>query len=393
MHPEQLTTMPPPNFTNRTLYHGDNLAFMQDMKAECVDLIATDPPFNTGTKRTAGAGEYDDTWRWLSEHDRWQDGIRDINEALSHAVETARRSHSESMAAFTCFLSVRLLEMHRLLKPTGSIYLQCDDNANAYIRICMDAIFGRTHRQNELIWRRFGSHNDAKRWGRIHDSIHFYTKSDEYTWTGAVREPYTDEYLATAYKHTDSRGRYTTAPLHARGLREGEEFEWKGIRDIWRFTKENLDELDRQGMIHWTANGGVPRRKVHLDLAKGVPARDLILDVKPAARKEKTGAPDQKPLELYERIIKASSNEGDWVMDPFCGSGTTLIAAERLGRKWVGVDRREAAEAHLLNRLLFMKGWVPDRQFIPQTDGVFDQDRLVEAREVATRMGFVSNRI
>ena len=395
-----------PNFANRTLYHGDNLDFLRGMADECIDLIATDPPFNTGRNRASTAGQYEDDWKWLKHgqsppdqwswenavHEHWLEEVKDDNEPLYHAIEAIRKSHSDGMAAFICFLSVRLLEMHRILKPTGSIYLHCDDTANAYIRMAMDAIFGRNNRRNELVWRRYGSHNDAKRWGRVHDNILFYTKSSTYTWTGEATEPYSEEYLATSYRHEDALGRYTTAPLHARGLSGGgHDYEWRGIRDVWRFTKERLEELDSQGMIHWPTRGRVPRRKVYLEPNRGVPARDLILDVKLAPQSEKTGSPDQKPLELYKRIIAASSNEGDWVLDPFCGCATTPIAAEILNRKWVGIDRRTDAELHILNRLLFTKGRADNQQFIPQDSetGEIDKGRLRQARRMVADMGFV----
>ena len=395
-----------PNFANRTLYHGDNLEFLRGMNDECIDLIATDPPFNTGRNRAASAGSYEDDWRWHQDgeplpdqwrwenpvHSHWMEEIRDDNEALFHAIEAVKRSHSEGMAAFICFLSVRLLEMRRILKPTGSIYIHCDDTANAYIRMSMDAIFGRKNKQNELVWRRYGSHNDAKRWGRIHDTILFYTKTDTYTWTGEAKEPYSPEHLSKSYRDEDERGRYATAPLHARGLSGGgQEFEWKGVRDIWRFSEDRLNELDSQGLIHWPARGHVPRRKVYLDLEKGVPARDLILDIKPAPQTEKTGSPDQKPLELYKRIIVASTNKGDWVLDPFCGCATTPIAAEVLGRKWVGIDRRTDAEGHILNRLLYTSERVANREFIPydKSSKTFDEGRLQEARDLIASMNFV----
>ena len=395
-----------PNFANRTLFHGDNLEFLRGMNDECVDLIATDPPFNTGRNRSSSAGSYEDDWRWHQDgeplpdqwrwenpvHSHWMEEIKDENESLFHAIEAVRRSHSDGMAAFICFLSVRLLEMYRILKPTGSIYVHCDDTANSYIRMAMDAIFGRGNRRNELVWRRYGSHNDAKRWGRIHDTILFYTKSEVYTWTGDATEPYSEDYLSTSYKEQDDKGRYTTAPLHARGLSGGgHDFEWRGVRDVWRFSKDRLDELDSQGMIHWPTRGRIPRRKVYLDQERGVPARDLILDIKPASRNEKTGSPDQKPLELYKRFILASTNEGDWVLDPFCGCATTPIAAEVLGRKWVGIDRRTDAEGHFLNRLLYTSDQSDSQHFIPfdKNTKTFDPDRLQEARNLVASMNFV----
>ena len=404
-HSPTQRTVPPQNFKNRTLYHGDNLDFLRGMNDECIDLIATDPPFNTGRNRASTAGAYEDDWKWLKHgqskpdqwswenavHEHWLEEVKDDNEPLFHAIEATRLSHSEGMAAFICFLSVRLLEMRRILKPTGSIYLHCDDTANGYIRMAMDAVFGRRNRRNEIVWRRYGSHNDAKRWGRIHDNILFYSKSDRYTWTGEANEPYTDEYLEESYRNQDERGYYTTAPLHARGLEGGgRDFVWRGLRDVWRFTEERLEELDGAGLIHWPKRGKIPRRKVYLDVEKGVPVRDVILDVKMAPPSEKTGSPDQKPLQLYKRIIKASSNEGDWVLDPFCGCATTPIAAEILKRNWVGIDRRTDAEAHILNRLLLTNGVATNQRFIPQDSLTkeFDAHDLAKARQLVADMNF-----
>ena len=343
------------------------------MNSETVDLIATDPPFNKKRNRAGTAGQYEDAWRWTDHptmqgkrpdqwmwqpvHREWLDDIKDENPALFDVIETTRKTQDDDTAAFLCFLSVRLLEMHRILKPTGSIYLHCDHSANAYIRMCMDAVFGAGNFRNEIVWRRYGSHNDASRkYGQVHDTILFYSKSNKYTWTDKVREPYDPEYLKTAYRNQDACGRYTTAPLHARGLSGGGyEFEWRGIFDNWRFPKDRLEEMDDQGLIHWPKRGRIPRRKVYLDESRGVTASDMVLDVTHASAKERTGSPDQKPLALYERIILASSEEGDLVLDPFAGCATTIIAARKHKRRWVGIDRRKDARFHVVCRMMGLK--------------------------------------
>ena len=201
-------------------------------------------------------------------------------------------------------------------------------------------MFGKDNFRNEISWQRYGSHNDATtKWGCVHDTIYFYAKSDRNIWTGEASEPYSTEYLDSAYRHQDRTGTFTTAPLHARGLSGGGyTFEWRGIEDTWRFSELKLEEMDAKGLIYWPPKGKVPRRKVYLDTAKGVPPRDIITDIKPAPKSEKTGYPTQKPVALAERIIKASCPEGGVVLDCFAGCAYVAVAAERLNRSWVACD-------------------------------------------------------
>ena len=344
---------------NRTLFISDNLPVLRGIDSESIDLIATDPPFNKGVKAfegitAAGANvSYSDVWTWGDVQTEWHMKILGDHPAIYNVIQAANTASGDGMGAFLCWLGVRVLEMHRVLKPTGSLYLHCDPTASHYLKAVLDAVFGGGNFRNEIVWRRYGSHNDARRrWGRIHDTILFYSKTDQYTWTDDAREPYDVEYIAKAYKHRDDRGRYTTAPLHARGLTGGGyDFEWRGVRDNWRFPVERLDEMDADNLIHWPERGSIPRRKVYLEEGRGVPARDLILDVGLARKAETTGYPTQKPLALYERIIKASSNPGDTVLDPFAGCATTCVAAERLERQWVGIDLNEPAREIIRGRL------------------------------------------
>ena len=358
------------NFPDNVMYEGDNLPFLRGMNSDTVDLIATDPPFNKKRNRAGTAGQYEDAWRWADHpsmrkarpdqwkwqpvHREWLEEIKDDNPALYAVIESTRLTQDDDTAAFLCFLGVRLMEMRRVLKPTGSIYVHCDHTANGYIRQIMDTIFGVDNFRNEVIWRRHSSHNDATRkYGAIHDTIYFYTKTDDYTWTDEAREPYDEEYIKRNYRHTDSNGRFMTAPLKGKGVSGAlYEYEWRGIfSDAWRFPKHSLDTLESEGLIYWPPKGKIPRRKVYLDESRGVSVRDMILDITLANSKERTGSPDQKPLALYERIIRASSNKGDIVLDPFAGCATTPIAAHRLGRRWVGIDRRTDGYEHILNRL------------------------------------------
>ena len=213
--------MPDRNFVNRTLYHGDNLAFLRGMNSGTVNLIATDPPFNksrdfhaTPDSLAAGA-QFQDRWSWQDDiHDDWLIQIQRDEPEVWHVITAAKEVYGDDMAAFLCWLGVRLLEMHRILADDGSLYLHTDDTANSYLRLLMDAIFGTANHQNQIVWRRATSHNDPNRYGRILDHILYYTKSDALTWNGeAIAEGKTAEQLQTAYPSQDERGRYRSADL------------------------------------------------------------------------------------------------------------------------------------------------------------------------------------
>ena len=241
-----------------------------------------------------------------------------------------------------------------MLKPTGSLYLHCDQTAAAYIKAMMDAIFGRQGFRNEIVWRRYGSHNDARNFGRVCDVLLYYAKDGRGVWNGV----YTDhdpDYIEQAYKNVDKRGKYTTGPLHAGGLSGGGyQYEYYGHNRIWKFPRERLQQLEDEGRIHFPKRaGGMPRRKIYLDENRGKSVMNIWDDIRSLTsdHKERTGYPTQKPLALYERIIKASSNEGDLVLDPFCGCATTCVAAERLERQWVGIDINKEAQTVIRDRL------------------------------------------
>ncbi|MCY4419492.1 MAG: DNA methyltransferase [Cytophagales bacterium] len=314
------------NWENRTLFHGDNLNFMRGMNSESVDLIATDPPFNknkdfhaTPDSLAAGAS-FQDRWSWQDDvHQEWVDQIEDDHPALMHAIESARHAHSEGMGAYLCFMGVRLLEMHRLLKPTGSIYLHCDPTASHYLKAIMDAIFGEKNFRNEIVWCYTGPGSPGMRqFNRKSDTIFWYSKGKEWVFNkDEIRIPYKDpnQSLRRAMSSTGS------------------------------FTKEEIEVNRKKGKIpeNWWSSFALAVR----------------------SKKENTGYPTQKPIKLLERIIKASSNEGDIVLDPFCGCATTCVAAERLNRQWVGIDiwkkshalivKRAESEAGLLGKVYYSK--------------------------------------
>ena len=347
-----------PNWQNRTLFHGDNLKFMRAMDSETVDLIATDPPFNKGrdfhaTPDSLAAGaKFQDRWSWERDvHQEWVDQITDDYPRLMEAIESARYAHSDDMGAFMCFMAVRLLEMRRLLKPTGSIYLHCDSTASHYLKAVMDAIFGWRNFRNEIIWERTAGRSDAKRFARIHDGVLYYRKSSEAVWNQQY-DPLTQDYIEANYRYRDKKGRYTTMPLKGGGVSgKTHEFTWREVyAKNWRFTIESLEKLEAAGLIHWSKKEQ-PRRKFYLSDSKGIAARDIITNINRAPKMERVGFPTQKPLALYERLIKASTNKGEMVLDPFAGCATTCVAAERLGRQWIGIDIWEKAHDVVVDRL------------------------------------------
>lgn len=311
------------NFLDNTLYEMDNLDVLQGMNSETIDLIATDPPFNTKRNRSGTAGFYvdnwkwgdtdilPDQWKWNEVHPKWLEEIKDNHNALYHAIDAAKHCQGEGTAAFLCFLSVRLIEMHRILKPTGSIYLHCDNTASHYIKMCMDAIFGKKQFRNEIVWHYRRWTAASKRFQKMHEIIFYYTKTNDYVFTKPL-QPYADE----KYIEDTVRGRVDGKLVRLKD-------------DIGNYIKRNEQK------------GGVLMHDVWHDINFIAPTAD-----------ERTGSPDQKPIALYERIIEASSNESDLVLDPFCGCATTIIAAQNLNRRWVGIDRRKDARYHIITRLM-----------------------------------------
>ena len=368
------TEMAEQNFPDNTIYELDNLDVLRGMNSETVDLIATDPPFNTKRNRAGTAGHYVDNWKWGDTgklpdqwawnevHPTWLDEIKDENRALYEVIEAAGHCHGQDIAAFLCFLSVRLLEMHRILKPTGSLYLHCDHTANAYIRMALDAIFGAKNFRSEIAWKRSSAHSDTKQGrqqhGRIHDNLLFYTKSNDWNWNPIYTE-YTQEYIDSFYKQIEPETgrRYRLDNLTGPGgaSKGNPQYEVMGVIRYWRYRQEKMQELIDTGRIIQPTQNSVPCYKRYLDEMLGVPLQDLWTDINPPSGKERTGSPDQKPLALYERIILASSNPGDLVLDPFAGCATTIIAARNNERRWIGIDRRPDAHFHVVCRMMGLK--------------------------------------
>ncbi|MCY3718327.1 MAG: DNA methyltransferase, partial [Anaerolineaceae bacterium] len=279
------------------------------------------------------------------------------------------------MSAYLVMMAARLAELHRVLKPTGSLYLHCDPTASHYLKLVLDTIFGEWNFRNEIVWKRTSAHNDPKRYGRITDTIFFYSKGDEFTWNTQHGE-YSEEYLDKFFRFEDERGRYRTGDLTGSGTRTGETGEeWQGYNPTdsvrhWSVPKRivrivggeealtwsvkaRLDLLDKHGYIHWPKRGGVPAFKSYLNELPGPPVQNLWDNIRPLSghSKERLGYPTQKPLALLERIIRASSNPGDVVLDPFCGCGTAIDAAQGLGRRWIGIDITHLSVALMKYRL------------------------------------------
>ena len=284
-------------------------------------------------------GRFSDIWRWEDDvHEDWVTRIEDDYPALAKVIDTARTAYDEGTAAYLTYMSIRLIEMHRILKPTGSMYLHCDTTASHYLKSAMDAIFGADNFRNEIIWKRFNFHADAKRFGKVTDRMLFYAKSPEYRYS-PQRIPYKDSYVKSHFRHVDDDGRrYRLDNLNPPGGR-GPVYEFHGVTRAWRYKEENMRKLDAEGRIYATL-GGVPQLKRYLDELPGEAVHEMWLDIPPInpRAKERTGYPTQKPVALAERIIKASSNPGDVVLDCFAGCAYVPVAAERNGRQWIACD-------------------------------------------------------
>ena len=368
--------MPEPNFVDKTIWTGDNLDILRGLNSESVDLIYLDPPFNSNRNyaapvgsRAAGAA-FKDTWTLSDLDTAWMGLIADEQPAMYKVIETAGLTHGKGMQSYLCMMAVRLLEMRRVLRETGSIYLHCDPTAGHYLKLLMDSIFGPTQFQNEISWQRTTAHNDSVRYGKNSDTILFYSKRDSWTWN-AQYQPHDDAYIAR-FRQRDLDGRaWADYDITAKGLSGGGyEYEYKGISSLWRVPFETMRRLDEEGRLHFTSRGGI-RLKRYLDEMKGRPLQSVWTDINAinSQAKERIGYPTQKPLDLLERIILASSNPGDVVLDPFCGCATACVAAEKLGRRWVGIDISEKA-VELVNMRLreFMGGLFHSRLVTARTD-------------------------
>lgn len=386
---------------DNALYYGDNLAVLRESVAdESVDLVYLDPPFNSkatynvlfrspeGQESEAQIEAFEDTWHWNASAEQAFDEV--MHSGNSDAAEMLRAVRSflgeNDMMAYLVMIAVRLIELHRVLKPTGSLYLHCDPTASHYLKILLDAVFGARNFRSEISWKRSSAHSDAKQgrtqYGNIRDVILYYTKSQTWTWNWIYTD-YDETYTESFYRHvepqTGRRFRVDNLTAAKPGgdveylwrVKRPEGGEWSGdLEDeyknpkkgweykgvppykgrYWAYSRENMKKYEREGRIYYSSTG-FPNYKRYLDEMPGVPLQNSWHDIKPATGKERLGYPTQKPVALLERIITASSNEDDVVLDPFCGCGTTILAAQKLGRNWIGIDVTHLAISLIGKRL------------------------------------------
>ncbi len=368
------------------LYYGDNLDILRRyIPDESVDLVYLDPPFKSsqdynvlfaeqdGSRAAAQIKAFEDTWRWdQAAATAYQETV-EAGGRVSQAMQALRTFlGNNDMLAYLSMMAPRLVELRRVLKVTGSIYLHCDPTASHYLRVLMDAIFGEDGFRNEITWRRSFSHNDPNRYGANYDTILFYSKSKKWVWN-LQYTLHRREYIERDYRYAEGPNgeiiavkkgqdpppgwrRFRQDNLTANRPGGDVEYEWKGAKPYrgryWAYSRENMEKFEREGRLLYRRTG-MPVYKRYLDEMPGVPLQAFWDDIPPiiSGSKEMLGYPTQKPEALLERIIKASSNEGDLVLDPFCGCGTTIAVAQRLNRRWIGIDITQAAMVVIKKRL------------------------------------------
>lgn len=383
------------NVSNRTLFIGDNLEFLRGLNSDSIDLIYMDPPRNSGEMLTAPSGSiargvfYQETWTLAHMSAAWLDEIALRHPDVHLAITTAKTLHGPEMGGYLTYLAIRLVELERVMKPSGSIYLHSDPHSSHYLKTILDALFGREHFRNEIAWKRPRSVAGEKRWAWTHDSVLFYTGPRKYHWNRVFQE-HSPEYWTRNYRHEDDSGLFYTTPLVTFGIKFDDTGQpWRGVdpseagrhwvppvrylrmvhpkrNDLHLLgAQEKLDMLDALGLVVWSGSR-FPRLKNYADMTEGTTIEDTITTVEAPGRDsaEYTGWPGQKPEELLEFIIRASTKESsgdetgdspgvppDVVLDPFCGSGTACVVAERLGRRWIGMEMAPEAK-HILGKRL-----------------------------------------
>ncbi len=350
-----------PELKTNVLYYGDNLDILRHhIPDESIDLIYLDPPFNSkadynvlfregsGERSAAQIRAFSDSWHWdNAAEETYREIIETCPDKVATMVDALRQGiGSNDVMAYLVMMTLRLVELRDKLKPTGSLYLHCDPTASHYLKVLMDSIFGPKSFVNQIVWKRSSAHSDAtqgaRHFGRLSDLILFYSKGSGFQWT-VQHGAYHDEYVESHYTQVDSDGRrYRLDNLTGPGgaAKGNPSYEVMGVTRFWRYSREKMEELIRQGRIVQSKPGAVPAYKRYLDEMPGVPLGDVWTDIPPinSQAQERLGYPTQKPQSLLERIIQASSDEGDVVLDPFCGCGTAVVAAQKLGRRWIGID-------------------------------------------------------
>lgn len=354
------------------LFYGDNLPVLREhIASESVDLVYLDPPFNSNRSYSVIFGKqqddasaqiqaFDDTWHWSPETERlYNDILMYSPDAVIDAMQAFRTLLGENDAmAYLVMMAPRLLELHRVLKQTGTLYLHCDPTMSHYLKVLLDQVFGPDKFKGEIIWKRTSAHNRATRFGPVHDVILAFTKGKKWTWN-KVYQPYDADYVESNYSLKDPDGRrFSHSDLTS--ANPGSRYDWRGKTPsprYWGVAEETMKRLEAENRLYYTRNGW-PRQKNYLDEMPGMQAQDVWTDIPPLSSKsaERLGYPTQKPLALVERLIKASTNPGDVVLDPFCGCGTTVDAAQKLGRRWVGIDITYISIDLIIKRLMATHG-------------------------------------
>lgn len=355
--------------TERHIWAGDNLEMLAAVESGSARLVYLDPPFNSGRAYEAvlgvsatgdrGGRAFGDSWRWNDEAeaqlaDLAGSATPEVADILRALISLRGRS---DLCAYLVMLAPRLVEARRTLADEGALFLHCDPSASHYLKVLLDVIFGPDGFRNEIVWKRTHAHSGSRRFGPVHDVILFYARSSKHTWN-QLYAPYSEIYIEKYFRHSDAQGRYQLITCTAPGPRPGTRahYEWRGVwppaNRHWAWTEDVMEGLDADGRLVHSANG-VPRLKRYVDDGLGTKLQDLWLDINPlgAHSAERTGYETQKPLAVLERIIEATTNEGDLVIDPFGGSGTTAIAAERLRRRWHVADTSLLAASLTLSRV------------------------------------------
>jgi site-specific DNA-methyltransferase (adenine-specific) len=352
--------MSPQPITQNTLFYGDNLNILREyIASESVDLIYLDPPFNSsrsynvlfkdesGTDSEAQITAFEDTWHWNHAAEQtYHELVTQSSDHVSRMIAALRDFiGTNQMMAYLVMMATRLVELHRVLKPIGSLYLHCDPTASHYLKIILDTIFDIRNFRNEIVWERTSSHNDARlKYPDVSDTILFYTKSDKYTFN-VQYEAYSEKYIQDFYRYVDeNQRRYRLSDLRSPNPRPNLTYDYKGYKphaNGWAVSREKMEKLDAEGRLYFPKSpDGRIQLKRYLDEMPGSRIGNVWSDIKPvqAQAAERLGYPTQKPLTLLERIISVSSNPGDIMLDSFCGCGTAIAAAQKLGRKWIGID-------------------------------------------------------
>jgi len=385
------------------LYCGDNLDVMRHCIAnESIDLVYLDPPFKSdqnynllfrekdGSKSASQILAFEDTWEWNLEAERNYAATVQAEGKIGQIMVQFRTMLGDTdMLAYLSMMAPRLIEMRRVLKPSGSIYLHCDSTASHYLKLLMDSVFGPQHFRNEIIWKRTSSHNDSKKWAQISDTILFYA-GPGFTWNPSylAHDP---EYVKKFYRFTDERGQYRLHEIirtASMGPRPNLAYEYKGYTPEWgwRMIKPKVQALDRENRITWSSTGR-PYLKRYLREQEGTPISSIITDIPPLshAAAERLGYPTQKPQALLERIIFASSKPDDVILDPFCGCGTAIEAAAHIkNRRWIGIDITVQAIRVTRNERLPKLG----AEFAKSYDVIYRPCDITAAEEFASEQPF-----